>query len=89
MPIKLSGRDDRNWSHLPAWPRAMNVELAAAYVALSVTSFRVYVVPLVPAIPLTPGRVGWLREDLDAGLDKQAGRAPAATNQNRKVWGRK
>ena len=84
----MSGRDDKNWSHLPTWPRAMNVDLAAAYVALSVTSFRTYVVPSVPSIPLTPGRVGWLREDLDAWLDKQAGRTSVPTNQNRKVWGR-
>ena len=64
---------DKDLSHLPAWSGAMNVELAAAYVTLSATAFRAHVVPFVPAIPLTPGRVGRLREDLDAWLDKQAG----------------
>ena len=83
----MSGRD-KDWSHLPGWPRAMNVELASAYVALSVTAFRAHVVPSVPSIPLTPGRVAWLREDLDAWLDKQAGRSAALATPARKPWGR-
>ena len=42
---------------------------------LSTTSFRAVVVPHVPPIHLTGKRLAWLREDLDAWLDKQAGRS--------------
>ncbi len=57
-------------------PRALREDDAADYVALSVATFRLYVVPVFPAVQLTPGRVGWLREDLDAWLDQKAGRSP-------------
>ncbi|MBS7810500.1 helix-turn-helix transcriptional regulator [Roseococcus pinisoli] len=55
---------------LPYWPRALREPLAAAYVGLSGSTFRQVVVPAVPAVRLTTGRVAWLREDLDAWLDK-------------------
>lgn len=43
--------------------------LAAAYVGLSTSTFRQVVRPTVPPVRLTPGRIAWLREDLDAWLD--------------------
>lgn len=65
-------------ARLPDWPRALRAEWAAAYVGLSVTSFRQKVVPDLPPIRLTEKRVAWLREDLDAWLDRKAGRTPAS-----------
>ena len=63
---------------LPGWPRALKAPWAAAYVGLSESTFRVAVVPDVPPVRLTDGRMAWLREDLDAWLDRKAGRAPAS-----------
>ena len=55
-------------------PRRLRAEEAARYVGLSETAFR--------ALGIEPvrigGTVGWLREDLDAWLDRAAGRGPAA-----------
>lgn len=62
---------------LPGWPRALSAELAAAYTALSITAL--YSLAGFPApIHLSPGRVAWLREDLDRWLDGKAGRMPAS-----------
>jgi predicted DNA-binding transcriptional regulator AlpA len=61
---------------LPGWPRGMSVELAAAYVGLSVST----VYRLVGESDfakkrwLTAGRAVFFREDLDAWLDRKAGR---------------
>lgn len=63
---------------LPFWPRALREGLAAAYVGLSGTTFRQVVAPEVPHIKLTASRVAWLREDLDAWLDRKK---PTAANQ--------
>lgn len=57
-------------------PRVLREDDAANYVALSVTAFRIAVAPEVPCIWLTKGRKGYLREDLDAWVDRRAGRAP-------------
>ena len=59
---------------LPDWPRGLSVELAAAYVGLSASTFRSVVAPKVPPVRLTERRLAWLREDLDAWLDRRAGR---------------
>ncbi|MBV8094502.1 MAG: hypothetical protein JOY71_19380 [Acetobacteraceae bacterium] len=62
---------------LPGWPRGLCEELAAAYVGLSVTTIRAErAAGRFPApIPLTRGRIVWLKEDLDRYLDLKAGRA--------------
>ena len=68
------GAAPQRWSYPP---RRMRVEEAARYVGLSVTAFRALELPTVRI----GGTVGWLRDDLDAWLDQQAGRAapsPAA-----------
>lgn len=58
-----------------AWaPRGMREEDAAYYVGVSPSTFRAQVKPEVPPVPLTQGRQVWLREDLDAYLDRKAGR---------------
>jgi predicted DNA-binding transcriptional regulator AlpA len=67
---------------LPGWPRALREPLAAAYVGLSESTFRVQVAPVVSAIALTPGTRAWLREDLDRWLDERAGRVPASQEHN-------
>ena len=69
-------------SHLPGWPRALRLPLAAAYVGLSAATFQRDVAPAVKSIPLTRGCVAWLREDLDRWLDARAGRAPASRENN-------
>ena len=69
-----------------AWPRGLQEELAAAYVGLSQTSFRSYVMPVVRRIALTPGRFVFLREDLDAWLDSKAGAAPDKSAEPEDFW---
>lgn len=59
---------------LPYWPRALRVDLAAAYVGLGETTFREIVAPEVPSVRLTEKRIVWLRDDLDRWLDRRAGR---------------
>ncbi|MGE0417565.1 MAG: helix-turn-helix transcriptional regulator [Acetobacteraceae bacterium] len=56
----------------------MREEVAAAYVGLSASGLRGEVTRgrLAKPVQLTPGRVVYLREDLDAYLDRQAGRTP-------------
>ncbi len=72
--IATSGR------RLPDWPRAMGEDLAAAYVALSPATLRrrVQANDAPTPIQLTEGRRVWLREDLDAWLDRKAGRVSAS-----------
>lgn len=64
----------------PGWPRGMREELAAEYVGLSVSSIRVARTrrDFPEPVTLTPGRIVYLREDLDAYLDRKAGRVAAA-----------
>ncbi len=61
---------------MPGWPRALSQPLAAAYLSLSEGSFRAQVMPDVPPIHLTGRRIAWLKEDLDAWLDRRADRPP-------------
>lgn len=67
---------------LPGWPRALSEPLAASYVGLSASTFRAHVAPDVPPISLTGRRIAWLREDLDAWLDRRAGRGAASPGKN-------
>lgn len=60
-------------------PRGLREEQAAHYVGLSVSSFRSYVVADVPPVKITPGRNIWLRDQLDAWLNRRAGIAPATS----------
>jgi predicted DNA-binding transcriptional regulator AlpA len=54
----------------------MPEKAAAYYVGLSPSTFRAEVAPNVRPIRLTQGRIAWLREDLDAWLERRAGRIP-------------
>jgi hypothetical protein len=64
----------------PDWPRGMSEGLAAAYVGISVSSLRTEVLAgrAPAAVWITKGRKIWLREDLDAWLNRAAGR-PGST----------
>ena len=64
---------------MPSWPRALSQPLAAAYTGLSEGSFRAHVMKEVPPVRLSKKRIAWLREDLDAWLDRKAGKDPAET----------
>lgn len=52
-------------------PRGMREPMAAEYIGLSVTALRR---TGVKSVQLTPGRIVYLREDLDAFLDRAAGK---------------
>lgn len=64
----------------PYWPRGLREDLAAQYVGLSVSSIRSLRQrgEFPSPIPLTKGRLVFLRDDLDAWLDKKAGRSGAS-----------
>lgn len=64
---------------LPGWPRGLREELAAAYVGLSVSTVRAlrHDGAFPAPVPLTRGRQVFLRDDLDAWLDRKAGRTMA------------
>ena len=53
---------------IPGWPRALHLEWTAAYVGLGKSTWLDLVAKgeAPPPIELTPGRVAWLRERLDA-----------------------
>jgi prophage regulatory protein len=61
---------------LPGWPRGLREDLAAEYIGLSVSSIRTlrHRGQFPAPIPLTKGRLIFLRDDLDAWLDRKAGR---------------
>lgn len=66
-----------------SWPRLMRAETAAAYVdEKSVEAFRRAVPSLYPQ-PLTIKGKGerWLREDLDAAIDRMTGKTPMIASQ--------
>lgn len=60
----------RDPAGMPFWPRALREHLAAQYCGMGSTTFRQVVMPTVPPVQLSPGRIAWLREDLDAWLDR-------------------
>lgn len=64
---------------LPGWPRGMREDIAAEYVGLSPATLR----SQVAATRLTPGRIVYLKEDLDAYLDRKAGRSPTFSQDGR------
>lgn len=65
---------------LPNWPRALRVEMAAAYLGMSEASFRRHVA--IEPVQLAPGITAWLREDLDRWLDARAGRVAGSVEVN-------
>lgn len=63
---------------LPGWPLGLVLELAAAYVGLSETTFQAEVKAgrAPAAVWLTDGRKVWHRHQLDRWLDDKAGQTP-------------
>ncbi len=69
-------------SDLPGWPRGMRQDWAAAYVGLSSTTFRIIARDDgIPVVRITQKRIIYLREDLDAWLDRKAGARPTILPQ--------
>ena len=62
-------------------PRVLRCAEAARYTGRSETAFRDQVAPAVPAVTLR-GIKGWLREDLDAWIDREAGRGVGSAEVN-------
>lgn len=61
-------------NNLPHWPRRLRAALAAAYVGLSETKFRLEVAAgRLPAPEHDGGNRLWYREELDAALDRRRG----------------
>ena len=69
----MSGRRD---IALPGWPRGLSEPLAAAYVGLSESQWRIEVNDGRAPQPqrITPGRKIWLKDDLDTYLDRLFGK---------------
>ena len=67
---------------VPAWPRGLSEELAAAYIGLSVSSLRseVRAGRAPQPVRITPKRLIYLRDKLDAYLDRIAGIAPPSAS---------
>jgi hypothetical protein len=65
---------------LPGWPRGLREELAAAYIGVSPSLLRREVAAdrAPHPVQVTAGRLVYLREDLDAYLDRLAGRPEAS-----------
>lgn len=57
------------------WPAAMRPATAAEYLDMSEGHFRTHVAPELVAVSLGGRAVGYLQADLDAWLDRRAGRA--------------
>ncbi len=57
------------------WPRAMKADTAAEYLDVSKTHFLDVIAPGLPFVRWSDRTIRWLRDDLDAWLDQQAGRA--------------
>lgn len=65
--------------HIPdAWPRGLRLDAAAEYVGLSRNTFlrEVGAGRAPKGHQITTGRLVWLREELDAYLDRIAGKIP-------------
>lgn len=73
--VVLHSAAARRAKHMPDWPRAMDAELAAAYCSISTNTLRN---EGPAAVTIGKGRKVWLRDQLDAWLDRLAGIAPAS-----------
>ncbi len=60
---------------LPDWPRLLSREQAAAYVGLSVNSFKIRVGREFPDPKIIGARKLWDRRQLDEAVDRLTGRA--------------
>lgn len=63
----------------PVRKRTMNVREASEYVGVSQTNFRTNIAPSLNAIRITPGRIVYLIQDLDAYIDRLSGKLPQAS----------
>lgn len=73
---------------LPGWPAAMGFGLVVQYVGLSkstVSNLR-RAGEFPRAVVITPGRIVWLRDDLDDWLARKAGRKREYTGDALEDW---
>lgn len=61
--------------------RILNMKQAAAYLGMSVTTFRECVAPKVPSVKLMPSRVSYDVDELNKFIDRASGRAPEPTEK--------
>lgn len=66
----------------PGLPRGMPEWMAAEYVGASISLFRRTVASQVAAVWIGERRKVWLRDDLDAWLDRRAGRSLSEADDN-------
>lgn len=62
--------------------RILNMKEAAAYLGMSVTTFRECVAPRVTGIRIMSRRVSYDVEELNGFIDRMAGRSPAPTEKS-------
>lgn len=67
---------------LPDWPRGMNKRVACAYLGLSKSRFEAEVEPAVVSIKLTARVCIWVRDDLDAWLDRRRNTVSVSGSEN-------
>ena len=73
---------------IPEWPRGLKCDLAASYVGISEALLRRESAAgrAPPAVKMAPGRIVWLREDLDRWLDLARDGKPWAPNPAAFDW---
>lgn len=55
------------------WPRSMSLEVALEYLSAKPDTFRKKVAPHIRRVPLSDKRKGYLRDDIDAWIDREVG----------------
>ncbi|KFL92065.1 MerR family transcriptional regulator [Acetobacter cerevisiae] len=63
----------------PVQKRTMNVKEAAEYIGVSPTNFRMNIAPSITPVRVSPGRIVYLLQDLDAYLDRLSGKTAQAS----------
>lgn len=64
--------------------RTLSVKDAAEYIGVSATNFRQNIAPAIKALRITPRRIVYLVEDVDAYINHASGKKPA--NQPETGW---
>jgi predicted DNA-binding transcriptional regulator AlpA len=69
---------------LPGWPRGLRVDLAAEYLGISQSLFLSQVAAgrAPEPVQISAGRKIWLRDHLDAYLDRLAGMTPLTSSHD-------
>lgn len=68
----------------PLSRRTLSVKDAAEYIGISATNFRQNIAPAIKPVRITPGRIVYLVEDVDAYINHVSGKKQA--NQQETGW---